>query len=696
MLLKRSLLTRCPVILPRSPLWITFLSRLIFSWLALATLSLSIQAAALPSYFTRVFRNEDGLPQNSVTAVVQTRDGYLWVGTYDGLTRFDGDSFTVFNADKSNTPEMRSSRVVSLFEDDDGTLWIGHETGELTRYQNGAFQAVDFRPTWENRKIAGIGSDQSGKLWLVNDDGRLAAMSGETLSVPNPGTATKIASMTRAARGQIWISYAGEVFSLTNNQLVGLSTNAETLGGYVTGMAASRDGGLWLVSGGNIRKWKEGGLVADFGPSPWDQSSISALVETRSGGLAVGTLERGLFLVFPGRGVIHFDRSNGFPHDWTRCLVEDSEGTLWAGTGNGGLVALRAGKVTTLNPPDMWRERDVLSTTQARDGSLWVASEGAGLYRFLDGQWAHFGENNGLSNLFVWSVSEDMHGQIWAGTWGGGILIRKGDRFDPPPGLEDFSLPALAMLHTTNGVSWIGTTAGLLRYENGKATLFGRNEGLTTPDVRAVVEDDSGGVWFGMMGGGLACLRDGKIQQFHKADGLTSEYVQCLRWDHSGALWIGTYGGGIIRLKQGRFAAISTAEGLPNNVLCDIEDDGLGNLWFSSRRGIFRIARDELNQCADGAITTVRCLTYGKGDGMPTLDCSGGFQPAGCRSADGRLWFPTSKGLVVIDPNDAKVNQLPPPVVIGAVTAEGHNILGESRSNSPVQVPPGRQRFEFR
>ncbi len=698
MLLRRSLLTRwltffttSSALIGSSPAAFFFLGAIsVFGALHL------VAAPLLPSYFTRVFRTEDGLPQNSVTAVVQTRDGYLWVGSYDGLARFDGDTFTVFDADKSNTPEMRSSRVVSLFEDKDGTLWIGHETGELTRYKDGRFQAMDFRPPWEDRKITGIGSDQAGKLWLVNGEGRLAAISGETLSVPNPGTATKIAFMARNPLGQIWIAYAGEVFALTNDHLVSLSTNVEALGGYVTGIGASQDGGLWLVSGGNIRKWKDGRLTADLGPSAWGQSSITAFVETRSGCLAIGTLEQGLFLVFPDRRVIHFDRSNGFPHDWTRCLFEDGEGTLWAGTGNGGLVALRAGKVTTVNPPDMWRERDVMAVSEARDGSLWVGSEGSGVYRLFDGRWSHFGEDNGLSNLFVWSVSQDLQGQTWVGTWGGGMFVRKGDRFDPPPGLEDFALPAPVVLHATNGITWIGTTVGLLRYENGQTRLFGRNEGLAVPDVRAVVEDDSGGIWFGMMGGGLGYLRDGKIQQFHKADGLASEYVQCLRWDHSGVLWIGTYGGGMNRFKQGQFAAISTAEGLPNNVLCDIEDDGLGNLWFSSRRGIFRIAKAELNRCADGTIKSVRCLTYGKGDGMPTLECSGGFQPAGCRTADGRLWFPTSKGLVVINPNDAKANQLAPPVVIEKVTVEGRNILGESRDDSPVPVPPGRQRFEFR
>ncbi|HLP75987.1 MAG TPA: two-component regulator propeller domain-containing protein, partial [Candidatus Paceibacterota bacterium] len=652
------------------------------------------QAATRPSYFTRVLRTENGLPQNSVAAVLQTRDGYLWVGTYNGLARYDGDSFTVFDADKSNTPEMRSSRVVSLFEDNSGTLWIGHETGELTRYKDGKFEAVDFRMPWEKRKIAGIGSDEGGNLWLLNEDGRLAALSGGSVSVPDPGAATKVAAMARNSRGQIWVAYAGSVYALTNGRLVTLSTNEATLGGYVTGLCPSSDGGLWLVSGDHIRKWKDGALVDDLGPTTWGQSSITACVELRNGTLAVGTLEQSLFLISSNHSIQHFDRSNGFPHDWTRCLFEDNEGTLWAGTGNGGLVAVRAGKVTTLNPPDLWHERDVMSVMQAHDGAIWVSSEGSGLYRWQNNQWTHYTESEGLYSLFVWSVTEDARHQIWIGTWGGGIYILRGDRPTQLEGMENLTLPATAFLHH-DGATWIGTGAGLLRYENGRTKWYRREDGLTVPDVRAVVADGSGGIWFGMMGGGLACLRDGNLRQFHKADGLANEYVQALHWDSAGALWIGTYGGGLNRLKDGRFSSISTAEGLPSNVLCDIEDDGLGYLWFSSRKGIFRISKDELNRCADGKLKSVRCLTYGTGDGMPTLECSGGFQPAGCKSTDGRLWFPTSKGLVVIDPADVKVNQHPPPVVIEKVMVEGQNIVSQARSNSPVLVPPGHQRFAF-
>ncbi len=650
----------------------------------------------LPNYFVRSWQTEDGLPQNAVTAIVQTHEGYLWLGTYDGLARFDGASFTVFDSDNSNTPEMRSSRVISLFEDGEGTLWIGHETGELTRCRDGHFQAVEIKAGSENRRILGIGADETGKIWVFRADGSLVGTDGAMVSVPNAGTPTAVAALIRNEHGQLWVLYGGEVFSLQHGHLVPLAPNSEALGGYVAGMCASRDRGLWIISDGRVRKWNGHDLVEDLGPTPWGQSSITAAIETRSGCVAVGTLEQGLFLIFPHRGVLHFNRESGFPHDWVRSLFEDSEGTLWAGTGSGGLVALRAGKVAAVDAPDHWQGRVELSVTAARDGALWIGTEGAGLYRLLNDEWTHFGENNGLSNLFVWSVSEDLQGRLWAGTWGGGLFIQQGDHFEAPPGLENVTVPTLALLHARSGLTWVGTGVGILRYETNTASWFGRKEGLNLPDVRAVVEDREGGLWFGMLGGGLGRLQRGVVHQFGKQDGLSSDYVQCLRLDADGTLWIGTYGGGLNRLKQGRFSSIGTSQGLPNNFICDIEEDDHGDFWFSSHGGIFRIQKEELNRCADGEIKSVRCSTFGKGDGMPTLECSGGLQPAGCKTADGRLWFPTSKGLVVVDPNYAKANQLPPPVIIEKMLVDGHAVTDRLNGGSPLRIPPGRQRFEFR
>src|SRR6185437_5046863 len=186
------------------------------------------------------------------------------------------------------------------------------------------------------------------------------------------------------------------------------------------------------------------------------------------------------------------------------------------------------------------------------------------------------------------------------------------------------------------------------------------------------------------------------VTQFQKADGLSSDYVQSLRVDTDGSLWIGTYGSGLDRFKDGKFSKVTTAAGLPNNFICAIEDDGQGNFWISSHNGVARISKKSLNDCADGKSSSIACLTYGEGDGLPSVECSGGLQPAAGKLADGRICFATSKGLVVVDPSDTKVNQLAPPVVLEEIIVNGRLInRGGSSLNSILVIPPGQQRYEF-
>jgi len=449
-----------------------------------------------------------------------------------------------------------------------------------------------------------------------------------------------------------------------------------------------------------VKKMIRQGTVVDQGPAPWSQGSVTALLETKSGDLLVGTLREGLFLLSPGGSSLHFTRQNGLSHDWVLDLCEDREGNLWVGTGGGGLDALRKRKVEMVKAPDDWQGRAVLSVTPSAEGGLWVGTEGSGLYRVDGGEVKPFTETNGLLNFFTWSVLEDQRHDLWVGTFGGGLFVRQEGKFQFPKGLEDPVAVALALYQDRQGVIWVGTQSGLARYDNGQCTWFTRKDGLVLPGVRVITEDETGAIWFGMSGGGLGRLKAGKLTQFRRSDGLASDFVWSLLAEKDGTLWVGTFGGGLCRLRDGRFATISKREGLPNNVICHIADDGRGNFWISSYGGIFRVSKRELNECADGRLKTVDCLAYGKAEGLSTLECSGGFQSAGCQTPDGRLWFPTIKGLAVVDPASVKINPLPPPVLIEEVTVDDQLVpLPVPVPSGPaarLQIPPGKHRFEFR
>jgi len=660
----------------------------------LGTVGLAACSAPAQQYFARHWQVDEGLPQNAVTAIVQTRDGYLWLGTYGGLVRFDGIRFVAFNS--GNTPELVNSRITSLFEDAEGRLWIGHETGELSLLQAGRFKSVPVPGLRAGGKVVGMGQDQARDLWLFREDGTLVRGRDGLVLDPEAGTAARVATFACGQDGTIWVARGGRVSAWRRGRLEPVDFDAPGPNPFVQGIAASRRGGVWVAGGGRLRRWDDGRWVEDRAPNLWGDALLQPLVELRDGSLAGATTAAGLYLIDPSGQAQHFSQANLLPQNWVRSLCEDHEGNLWAGVGTGGLVALRPGKVAVLEPPDRWQGRAVLSVVAARDDALWVSTEGAGLYRFQAGQWRHFDQSLGLSNLFVWPLAEDGQGRLWAGTWGGGLFVLQNDRFTRPPGLETLDAPVTALFHTPAGVMWIGTGDGLLRYADGQVIQYGRAQGLELPDVRAVLESPDGTVWFGMSGGGLGCLKGATLKQYQKKDGLPCDYVQCLWLSPDGRLWLGTDGEGLVRFHQEHFAAVSSRQGLPSSVICHVIPDGQGHLWVSSRGGIFRVSLADLEHSADTGAALTTCVTYGRGEGLPTAECSGGLQPAGARARDGRLWFPTTRGLVGLDPHNLRTNCLPPRVVIEEVRVDDQRLDCGSDPAQPLRVSAGRRRFEFR
>ena len=637
---------------------------------------------------------EDGLPQNTVTAVVQTKDGYLWVGTYGGLARFDGLHFTVFN--DNNSPGLASSRVTSLFEASDGILWIGHESGEVSSYRQGHFQVAEFKANWSGGKIEDLATDAAGDIWLLNSDGLLARFRDGLVLTPESGTATKVVELARSRDGKIWVGRNGRVSELRDQKLVPLPFAEADANHYVTGIGVSQDNGLWVVLGEEVRKWKDGSWVEELGGVPWPLKPVHNVIETQSGALAISSSDSGLLLLQGGTGASSvFNRTNGFPSDWVTALCEDREGNLWAGTGGAGLAALRPGVIQTVSPRDEWLGRAVLSVYPGSDDSLWVGTEGAGLYRLRNSQWDRFAEDRGIDVPYVWSVVEDGQDRLWIGTWNGGARTLQGDHFEVAPGLEAFNAPVTALLQAREGGLWMGTGAGLMHYNAGKYVWPGQGEHSGAADVRAIAQSRDGTVWFGTSGSGLGRLKAGRIQWFHKADGLASEYVGCMQFEDDDTLWIGTLGGGLNRFKNGRFTTVGLKQGLPNEFIGHIEDDGLGFFWISTHNGIIRVARSKLNACADGKISDVFFRTFGLNDGLPTLNCSSGLQAAGCKTADGHIWFSTSRGLVAITPGNVRTNQIPPPVVVEVMLLDEQPVPLTHSTAEKLLVPPGRHRIEF-
>jgi ligand-binding sensor domain-containing protein len=676
-------------------------------------------------YAWDVWESTQGLPQNSITAIVQSRQGYLWLGTYDGLVRFDGVGFTVFN--QGNTPGLRSGRVRTLLEGRAGELWIGTEGGGLTRFQREAFTTFTAADGLGSDSVVALFEDSSSGLWATLHDGNLTRFHQGRFTTYELGKALPpgpLLAIHEDAAGVIWLLFPRQLARFAGATLRQVPVDGSSLTGGVSDDGA---GGLWLGTERGLLRFQGGRFAAGSGPAVrvnivrrdatglWlgtaagltrieesrsrtyrtadglAQDEILGLVPSREGGLWVRT-PAGLNRMRDGR-IERIPMEGGPRSSVVRALLEDREGSLWVGTQGGGLGRLKPSVLTVFGREEGLPNDDVLPVLEARDGGLWVGTNGGGLSRLEDGRvTATYDDHNGFGGA-VWSLYEDAYGALWVGTWGGGLIRFAGGRttrFTRADGLAGDVV--LALYGDREGTLWIGTWGGGLQsWREGRFTTYTTHDGLGNNFVRALHQDRQGDLWIATDGGVTRRDREGRFQRFTRRDGLSDDFVRAIHEDDEGTLWFGTYGNGLNRYRDGRFTGITTRDGLCEAGVSRILEDGQGAFWMTSNRGVFRVSRAELVAFADGRSPSVVCRSYGRAEGMRNAECNGGFQPAGVKGRDGRLFLPTVRGLAIVDPAHVRTNPVPPPVVI-----ERALVHRQPAALAPHALfPPGTGELEF-
>ncbi len=689
-------------------------------WLlsSLGPLCLPILAAAalrepLP-YRIDSWHAEDGLPQSSVTSIAQSREGYLWLGTFGGLARFDGVKFKVFNT--SNTPRLPSNRVLSVFQERSGALWLGTEEGQLARCSGTQLQI--YTPPIRgavSKFIKTFAELPGGDLWLLSAEGQLFRLQEGQFSMPATncglrGTMTQ--SIAVDASGQLWVGTDKELAIWKNGEFTTVWDRICETGFGVEGLAVSRAGGVWVVGNGRVRRFDDGKWVANFGAYPWSKGVLSQMSEDSRGQLWLGIYGSGVFRYTTNGVVLTISQSEGLPGNFVRSLMEDHEGNIWVGTEGQGITRIKPAIFRSYSRKQGLSSNQVLTICEGQEGELWLGMNGEGIDCVKDGIVQNYGHAQGLSNECVWSLCQDRNKVLWAGTWGGGLFKLEGDRFRALP-IEACGPVVCALREDSEGSLWLGQIRDrpevtfLHDYQPGSLKLATK---LPSVDARSVIEDHRGNIWIGTLGDGLYRLTRGQQTRFSTNDGLSSDFILSLFSDTEDALWIGTRHG-LNLLQNGKFTVFTTEEGLADDAIVYITEDNQGNLWCGSGAGVFRVRKEDFDHVACGQGHQVRCFAYTRADGLPSLECSSGCQPAGCKTRDGRLWFPTVNGLAVVDPESIPFNPLPPPIIIDHVAIEGETphsaipvrravagsgelALGETLT--PVlRVPPGKQRFEF-
>jgi signal transduction histidine kinase/ligand-binding sensor domain-containing protein/DNA-binding response OmpR family regulator len=635
----------------------------------------------ITQYVHDVWQIDQGLPQNSVFAMAQPRDGYLWVGTEAGLARFDGVAFTTHNT--TNAGGLPDNYVSSLLSDRGDTLWAGTWIGGVARFNGDKSTAV---PGAAGSIVNCLYRDHAGTRWA----GRAAGL--ERLAAgrfhPVPGTERDVNTLAEDVDGTLLIGTEGGLRAWQHGRLVPWQPQGGRIEGPVWTIYRDREGSLWFGTPAALYRAANGKLdrftIADGLPP----LGIRAIVETRNGQLWIGADGGGLARFAAGR-FERFTTRDGLSDDAVTAILEDREGSLWVGTRTGGLNRFREPILTIYSRRQGLSANVIWSVSGDRQQGLWLGTQDGGLDHFQDGRFTTYTVKDGLPSNSVFATLQTSDGVLWVGTLNGIARLRHG-HWENLAATGVFPRGRVsAFLEDRTGALWIGTIYGLYRWKNGRLHDYSQEAGIATANVRALVEDQEGTLWIATHGRGLLRLRNDRFTTFTTRDGLSDDIVESLYADEHG-LWVGTVRG-LNLVKDGRITVLPLSTTVFMTDIFQILKDDIGNLWLSSNQGLASVSQGALLDAAAGHRGSVELQEMVSLDGVRRIEFNGATHNAGWKSSDGRLWFPSIKGLVVVDPAHLRSNPLPPPVHIERLLVDGRAV----ELTAPLELPPGGGGLEF-
>ena len=622
----------------------------------------SDSAGSTQDWVIQTWETEDGLPENSATAMVQDWDGYLWFGTFKGLVRFDGVVFTVFN--HSNTPGLPGDGIVNLHLDRTGRMWVSTLSGLAVR-QNSVWRLVR-KPETPNDFIRTFTERTNGDLLLTTFDGKVLEFSKDRLiELPSPPGQRGGGYLGAVDEdGRWWVAqdkFTGRWNGSSWEPTVPVADLSATRPGTIT-IAPARDGGMWLLLRSQLCKYSHGTEV--FRRSlPEVPGDVWSMTEDSRGNLWICTIQQGIRQVQPNGKMLRWNEQNGISYHGTRFVFEDREQNLWVGTSGGGLQRFKERRFRGFGPESGLTERVVKSVAPAADGGVWIGTYGAGLFRWTQGGITNVIVSDSTNeHLYVQTVLTDSQNRLWVGTYGRGLFMLDANGWHRFPAEQIGGNNGLALFEDSGGCIWVSGGEGISVFEGG--AFRGYKPPLS--DVCCFGEDSDKIVWFANQQGVYRIEKDSFLEVKDSSGGRLGGVV-CMRAQAHGVMWLGTIGGGLLRWKKGAVSRIGADDGLASPNIHGIIDDQRGYFWMSSNRGVMRVAQADLEAVADGAGRELVSQLLDVNDGLPSLECPSGQQPTGCRDADGRLWFATLKGAAMMDPAIFRANRVVPLTRIEAI-----------------------------
>jgi signal transduction histidine kinase/ligand-binding sensor domain-containing protein len=635
----------------RAPLSLVFTSVYLLTSLGLL---ISPQRCWSQYRFTQ-WTADSGLPQSSVRGIVQTPTGYLWVATFNGLARFDGVRFQVY--DKSNSPGISSNRFIAMVPGVGDDLWLISEDRNLVRLHNNNFSTLDERYGVESGSVGAITGNR-GRVWIL--------------------CGSKVLQWNESAQ-----RFERTEFSTDDLEF-------KALRWFGTGFWARRNRQLICFNRGqlltfgmppHIRFSDVGTVVVNANGDGWigtDDGRIGRL------GITTGALTRKVDS-FALHGLskedwkvdvipIRFDRRlhlpiEGLDHPIILNVIQaDNEGNLWVGTEGEGLYRIQRQQVRVLTEEQGLASNNTYPVLGSKSGEIWAGSWPGGVSEIRNGSVVRtFKKAEGIPGL-VSALFEDRDGVLWIGTDGGTRTLVGGRITQPRLSPQDGEV--VQVIHqAADGSMLFGTTHGLYIVNDTFRHHLSKTDGLAADDVRVIISDHTGDLWVGGYGG-VTRIHGSQLTRWTEKTGLPSNNIRSILEDSAGSIWIGTYDGGIGLFRGGKWIKFNKQSGLFDNGAFQILEDNRRRFWISSSRGIYRVDRDQLLSVADGRESSVTSIAYGRADGMLNAECNGGAWPAGAKDAQDLLYFPTQMGLAIVDPEKLIPISQPPRVLIESFSVD--------------------------
>ncbi|HWB04101.1 MAG TPA: two-component regulator propeller domain-containing protein [Verrucomicrobiales bacterium] len=636
---------------------------------------------------------QDGLPEPTVNALAQTRDGFLWVGTNGGLARFDGVAFRNYGLQDG----LRSIWIMALAEDLQGTLWIGTVGGGLSRWDKGKLSTLspaDGIPDGVDILSLAAGSD--GSLWIGTEKGLLHRSGNLIIPVGDAGGLPEgqVRALLQDSRGTLWASviskglYKGNAGRFARTEK---SPGGERPGGGIYSLLESHDGGIMAGTASLI--WKQSGdsweKIAQDGGVP--KTDITALTRSRSAIAWAGTRSAGLYRSYGAR-FEKLETQTALDTNHIVTVLEDPQGLLWAGTAGAGLFRLSP-CVMFFQGARAGLPGAITSLAEDTSGTLWAATM-KGLFRRQDGIFRQITPETDSqisgNYPYMYAIATAGDGTVWAAGEGCVYRFLPGQptrRFNDPPVKGE----AIRALCADGNAIWMGTYyAGLLKGDAGGVKTVAPPRtfpgGITSLAVEAT---DT--IWVGTSQG-VHRWEKGQVRTWNTKDGLLTANIQSLHRDPDGTLWLGTLGGGLAHMKDGKFTHFTTRHGLISDSIFQIVPDDYGSLWLGTDPGIMCLDRRELDAVAKGRATELHPIVFGRTEGLLADKCAGGTSPTGIKAKDGRVLLPAGGGIASIDPRRLQdLQQVAPQASIQDIVLDRQ----PQALDEPLIIPPGSHRLEI-